>query len=47
MGGRMGSNLFTGGGGRGAGCVFILLIILEAALKGTETKHEILYHSYV
>ena len=31
MGGRMGSNLFTGGGGKGAGCVRILLIILEAA----------------
>jgi len=27
----MGSNLFTGGGCRGAGCVFILLMILEAA----------------
>ena len=32
MGGRMGSNLLTEGGGKGAGCVFILLIILEAAL---------------
>ena len=28
----MGSNLLTEGGGKGAGCVFILLIILEAAL---------------
>ena len=31
MGGRIGSNRFTGGGGKGAGCVFILLMILEAA----------------
>ena len=27
----MGSNLFTGGGGKGAGCVLIRLMILEAA----------------
>ena len=38
VGGRMGSNLFTGGGGRGAACVFILLMILEAAKIGTTKR---------
>lgn len=34
----MGSNLFTGGGGRGAARVFILLMILEAAKIGTTKR---------
>jgi len=39
MGGRIGSNRFTGGGGKGAGCVFILLMILEAAVSGLLSLH--------
>lgn len=39
MGGRMGSNLLTEGGGKGAGCVFILLIILEAALDKINNQY--------
>ena len=39
MGGRMGSNLLTEGGGKGAGCVFILLMILEAALDKINTQY--------